>query len=208
MQMYAQESYPKRIVYYAAKMHQQQLHEGEDYSRLQPTISISFVNSVLFPGVADYHLRFLLLEETHRFALTDAVEFHIIELPKFHKSPEELRGDLDIWLYFLLYAEKMDTEAIPAALRQPLVLRAIEELKMLAQTDIERERYEARRKAQLDYNSGLKEARREGEMIGAIHVYERLLHAPETPVEQLEKHSLAELTRMADALRSQVEHRS
>jgi hypothetical protein len=38
----------------------------------------------------------------------------------------------------------------------------MEELKMLAQTDQERERYEARRKAQLDYNTGLKVARMEG----------------------------------------------
>jgi hypothetical protein len=33
---------------------------------------------------------------------------------------------------------------------------------MLAQTDVERERYEARRKAQLDYNTGMKAARLEG----------------------------------------------
>src|SRR5437016_3296684 len=57
----------------------------------------------------------------------------------------------------------MDTEALPGALAQhPLVRRAVEELKMLTQTDLERERYEARRKAQLDYNTGLKVARMEG----------------------------------------------
>jgi hypothetical protein len=33
---------------------------------------------------------------------------------------------------------------------------------MLAQSDAERERYEARRKAQLDYNTGLKVARMKG----------------------------------------------
>jgi hypothetical protein len=57
------------------------------------------------------------------------------------------------------------------------VLRAVEELKMLTQTDLERERYEARRKAQLDYNTGLKVARMEGEKIGLIHAFERLLIA-------------------------------
>src|SRR5437588_13037057 len=56
----------------------------------------------------------------------------------------------------------MDTEALPVALQQPLVLRAVEELKMLTQTDLERERYEARRKWQMDYNSGLSAARLEG----------------------------------------------
>ncbi len=39
---------------------------------------------------------------------------------------------------------------------------------MLTQTDLERERYEARRKAQLDYNTGIKVARMEGVAEGQI----------------------------------------
>jgi predicted transposase/invertase (TIGR01784 family) len=132
-------------------LHQQQLHEGEDYPALRPTISISFLGHVLFPQVPDYHLRFRLLEKSHHFALTDDLEFHLRELPKFAKSAAELVSGLDIWLYFLRHAEKMDTESLPAALQQqPLVMRAVKELQMLTQSDVERERYEARRKAQLD----------------------------------------------------------
>jgi hypothetical protein len=79
------------------------------------------------------------------------LQFHLLELPKFTKSAEQLSSGLDRWLYFLRHAEKIDTVAVPAALQQePLVLRALEELKVLAQTDLERERYEARRKALLD----------------------------------------------------------
>jgi flagellar biosynthesis/type III secretory pathway protein FliH len=79
-------------------------------------------------------------------------------LPKFTKTLAELSGDLDIWLYFLPHAAMIDTDAVPEALRKPLVLRALEELKMLTQSDLERERYEARRKAQLDHNAILMEA--------------------------------------------------
>jgi predicted transposase/invertase (TIGR01784 family) len=148
---------------YWAKLHQQQLHEGHDYVELKPTISVSFLDHVLFPKVPAYHLRFRLLETSQHFPLTDDLEFHLLELPKFTKSAEELSSDLDKWLYFLRHAEKMDTEAVPAALQQqPMVLRALEELKMLAQTDAERERYEARRKALLDYNTAMKVARMEG----------------------------------------------
>jgi hypothetical protein len=39
---------------------------------------------------------------------------------------------------------------------------------MLSQTDIERERYEARRKAQLDFNSDMKAARLDGKAEGKI----------------------------------------
>ncbi len=85
---------------------------------------------------------------------------------------------------------------------------------MLSQTDLERERYEARRKWQLDYNTGLKVARqeghregrqdgrREGEQIGRIHAYERLLQRPETPIERLTDLSLEDLTLRADELQA------
>ena len=182
-----------------------QLHEGHDYLELQPTISISFLDHVLFPKAKAYHLRFRLLEETRHFPLTDDLEFHLLELPKFKKSADKLASGLDIWLYFLRHAAKMDAEALPAALdQQPLVRRAVEELKMLTQTDLERERYEARRKAQLDYNTGLKMARLEGEMIGVIHLCERLLNRSPTPTEHLAGLSLADLTRLADELQAQL----
>ena len=51
MQLGAYPSYEKRVVYYTAKFHQQQLHQGEKYKKLKPTISISFLNYVLFPNV-------------------------------------------------------------------------------------------------------------------------------------------------------------
>ena len=82
---------------------------------------------------------------------------------------------------------------------------------MLTQTDIERERYEARRKAQLDYNSGMNSARRQGQMIGksigAIHAYEQMLQQPETPEEQLLVLPLEDLERRAEDLKRQTANR-
>jgi flagellar biosynthesis/type III secretory pathway protein FliH len=87
---------------------------------------------------------------------------------------------------------------------------------MLSQTDIERERYDDRRKAQLDYNSGLKGARLEGKeegkaeglakgkKIGAIQFCQLVLQRPETPTEQLQSLFLDELTKLADDLQNQV----
>jgi predicted transposase/invertase (TIGR01784 family) len=206
MQMLAFRYYDKRILYYWARLHQQQLHEDQDYLELKLTLSVSFLDHVLFPEAPDYQLRFRLLETGQHFPFTCDLEFHVLELPRFTKSAAELRTGLDVWLYFLRHAAKIDPEALPAALDQPLVRRACEELKMLSQTDLERERYEARRKAQLDYNTGMKvarmEGREEGEQIGRIHAFERLLHRPETPTEQLLALSLEDLTRRADELQA------
>jgi predicted transposase/invertase (TIGR01784 family) len=208
MQMLPYPDYKKRVVYYWSKFHQQQLHEGDEYGISRPTISISFLNHVLFPQVPDYHLRFRLLEDRHHFAMSEDIEFHVLELPKFTKTLTELKSGLEIWLYFLRFAEKIDVEALPAVLRQPSILRAVEELKMLTQTDIERERYESRRKAQMDHTSFLNSARRQGEVtgkkIGAIHAYELMLRRQETPEEQLLTLSPEDLTRLADDLEKEA----
>jgi len=66
MQMLAYRHYEKRILYYGCRLHQQQLHEGEDYVQLRPTVSISFLDHVLFPEVHEEHLRFRLWDEGHR----------------------------------------------------------------------------------------------------------------------------------------------
>src|SRR5262249_33660393 len=42
MQLLAFPYYEKRILYYACKLYQQQLHQGQEYVELKPTISISF----------------------------------------------------------------------------------------------------------------------------------------------------------------------
>src|SRR5579862_4476721 len=51
MQMAGPRSYPQRVLYYWAVLHSDQLQESMEFTELQPTISISFVNSVLFPQV-------------------------------------------------------------------------------------------------------------------------------------------------------------
>jgi predicted transposase/invertase (TIGR01784 family) len=211
MQMLAYPYYEKRILYYLCKLHQQQLHEGRDYVELKPTISISFLNHVLFREVASARLCFRLLEESHHFPLTEDMEVHVLELPKFTKAADELVSERDVWLYFLRHAEMMDLDTLPAALRQPVTVRALEELKMLTQTDLERERYEARRKAQLDENTLVRFARDEGEkaaIVPVIHFCERLLKQLETPVEILAARNLEDLRCLAQELQAQALKRS
>ena len=227
MQILAFRHYEKRILYYGTRLHQHQLQEGEAYGQLKPTISVSFLDFVLFPQVSDHHLCFRLLEKSHQFPLTSDLEFHILELPKFKRTAAELETGLDVWLYFLRNAETMDIDNLPPALQQPLVLRAFEELKMLALTELEREKYESRRKAQMDYISGMSAAREEGleeglekglekglrkgieegiergqkkGKIADIQNYERLLGIPGSPVEQLASIPIDALARRAEEL--------
>ena len=76
-------------------MYSQQLNEVDSYRRLCPAISICFANDIVFPSrPVDFHSIFKLRSEDGQLCMSDDLEFHILELPKFTKSPDELRTPL------------------------------------------------------------------------------------------------------------------
>jgi len=116
MQMLVLAALSPRALYYWAKSYAEQLSAGEDDTRLRRTISICFVNGVVFRDWADYHTCFRLLDPSGELCLTEDLEIHIIELPKFRKTLAELETDLDFWLYFLKNGEELDADALSAEL--------------------------------------------------------------------------------------------
>jgi predicted transposase/invertase (TIGR01784 family) len=150
MQMLATASLVQRLLYYWSKIYAQELAEGDDYTRLRPTISICFVNGVLFGDWPEHHTCFRLLDAKGQLCLTDDLVVHLIELPKFTKTLAELRTPLDFWLYFFKNGAELDADVLPEALNRPDLQKAMGVLKMLAQSDLERELYEGRLKAKRD----------------------------------------------------------
>jgi predicted transposase/invertase (TIGR01784 family) len=150
MQMLLTAALAQRLLYYWAKVYSQQLSEGDDYTRLRPTISICFVNGEMFPGHPEYHTEFRLRDPTGRLSLTGDMSIHVIELPKFRKTLAELQTPLDFWLYFLKNGGGLDADALPEALDRAELRKAMGVLKMLAQNDVERELYEGRLKVKRD----------------------------------------------------------
>jgi predicted transposase/invertase (TIGR01784 family) len=220
MQMLAPQVYPRRVLYYWSVLYSQQLKEGDDYALLKPTISISFVNSVLFPQVADYHLAFQPRCSGHpELIFSEHMSVHLVELPKFHLGPEELNEPLDVWCYFLVHGAHLDPDNLPAALRRPPVQRAMEVLRMLTQSDLERERYQARLKAERDrvmltegiraetWEQALGQGLEQGQLLGRIHLCQHLLKLPLTPSAELLSLPLSELQTRAAALEGQLEKR-
>jgi predicted transposase/invertase (TIGR01784 family) len=153
MQMLAPWFFPGRALYYWAKLHQQQMKEGDDYRDLRPTISVCFLNSVLFPGLRGHHHVFRLWDDRHKVSFRDDVEAHVLELPRFTRTARQLRSPLDVRCYFLCHAETLEPANLAAALQIPLIQQAVEVLTVLTQDELERERYEARLKAQRDHAS-------------------------------------------------------
>jgi predicted transposase/invertase (TIGR01784 family) len=157
-----------RLLYYWAVLHADQLEEAEDYVELCSTITICFVNTVLFPQVADHHLCFELRSDRHpNLLFSDQQAIHLVELPKFKKKATELVDPLDLWCYFLIHGKKLDTDALPEPMRQGILRKAMEELTMFAQSDIERQRYRDRVKAERDQRSLHRELREAEEKLKA-----------------------------------------
>jgi predicted transposase/invertase (TIGR01784 family) len=212
MQMLPDRYFPKRVTYYLTRFHQDQLGDGEEYRVLQPTFAICFLNAVHWPQVPDYHLTFQLLEARHQFPFTADLAVHMLELPKFTKLAEELATPLEVWLYFLRHAETLDTDNLPAALQVPDIQHAMGELTMLTQSDLERERYEARVKWQRDEKSrltsalevGRQEGRIEGRVEGRIYLCQRRLGKALTPAEELAAKTPEELEQLALALEREL----
>jgi predicted transposase/invertase (TIGR01784 family) len=206
MQMAAPKAYPQRALYYWAKLYTGQLTASEDFSELRPTISISFLDSRRFPDRV-YHHRFRLRDDCGEVALTEDLEIHFVELPKFDLTPDRLTTGLEMWCYFLKYGNELDTEKLPAALDAPPVRRALEVLNVVALNDHERELYEGRIKARRDEEARKKDREEAvdcGIMMMTIWSHQDSLGQPRTPREELSLLSLAELTELAERLKKQA----
>jgi hypothetical protein len=98
---------------------------------------VCFRQSGLVSGNCRLPFALSAARRTASFPFADDLELHTLELPKFRKAAAELTNGLDIWLYFLRHAEKMDPEDLPKPRDRPLIRRAVEELRMLTQADPE-----------------------------------------------------------------------
>ena len=93
--------------------------------------------------------------------LTDDLEIHFLEIPKFHvKSVKEMKR-LEKWMaYFSNKLNEKETEEL--AMSEAAINEAIQAEHVFMQSEVERWQYEQREKALRDYISGMRHARRTG----------------------------------------------
>jgi predicted transposase/invertase (TIGR01784 family) len=211
-------SFGMRAIYYCARLHSQQLIEGEVHETLRPTLSVCILNQAFFED-AFYHHKFGLWDREHGLLLGKDIEIHLIELPKFNRPAEGCQTPLERWCYFLKHGATLDADNLPASLNVPTIRKALEVLKVLSQDQIERQRYEDRLKAQRDaatreyfsqnahrlgLEKGLEEGREQGEVVGRIQLAQRLLRQTVTPREELLRLPPEELATLAQQLEQQL----
>lgn len=152
----------------------------------------------------------------HQALFTDQMAVHILELPKFAKTVEQLATPLDRWMFFLRNARELDVDALPTPLDVPEVRSALGDLIMISQSKRHRELYESREKMQRDVYTALAEAEDLGEARGLekgraegrrahIEYLQRLLCHETVPQERLQELSLPELDDLAGRLQTELD---
>ena len=93
----------KRTLFYWGKMYLENIKKGEDFKSLEKVITINILDFE-FLGTESYQSSFHLWEDLEKdYMLTDVVEIHFLELPKFRRKNDKNFKDSSIerWLTFL-----------------------------------------------------------------------------------------------------------
>ena len=103
VQLTDQGNMDKRTLFYWGKMYLENIKQGQDYTSLEKVITINILDFE-FLGTKNYQSSFHLWEDIEKdYMLTDVVEIHFLELPKFRKKKEKdyRENDIERWLMFL-----------------------------------------------------------------------------------------------------------
>ena len=151
----------QRSLYYWSKMYSEQLEKGAEYAKLQKAITINLLAFNYLKDEQDWHNIYNLLNVKSHNKLTDHIEIHFLELPKFTlKDMRKIRTS-EAWLaYFSGRYTKKELEEI--AMTTPAIKEAVEFEDTFLQDKIERRAYEQREKAIRDYYSYISAFKEEG----------------------------------------------
>ncbi|MCD9023801.1 Rpn family recombination-promoting nuclease/putative transposase [Cohnella silvisoli] len=151
----------KRTLFYLGKMYVSSIKEGHDYELLKKTVAINILDFSYLP-LMQFHSTFHLYEDTTRdFMLTDVLEVHFLECPKFRSTKHDLNNPLHRWLLFL--DEKVTKQQLEELIAMDSTIKSAEERLLRLSSDKETLRlYEAREEALIEHNSAMSAAKRSG----------------------------------------------
>ena len=115
IQVENEHNFPQRCVYYAARALTLQLEAKQDYKEILPVIFIGILGFKLFKWNHSPSHLFITDQKTNEKAF-DTFEWHIVELPKFKKTENEVKNDEERWLYLLKNAATLNY--VPPCLEQ------------------------------------------------------------------------------------------
>ncbi|WP_135546830.1 Rpn family recombination-promoting nuclease/putative transposase [Paenibacillus cymbidii] len=164
-----------RTIFYAAKLFTRSIKAGQDYEVLRKTIAINLLNFRLLASSDRFHHTFHLRDDvTPHALLTDVMELHFIEFPKFEQTPKDKRNPLHRWLMFM--DDQLGEDELKELMAMDSMIEKTEaRLEQLSDDPLARELAEARERAIRDWNSSMAGSRKEGREEGKTEIAVKLL---------------------------------
>ena len=181
MQILDKHNIEKRILFYWSRLYLKQLKRGENYRKLNRSISIIFLDYEIeklkeLPIHTKWQIR---NDENGKTLLTEDLEIHIIEIPKINKMLEN--GKLRKWILFLENPEGEETKRM--AKKEKKIKEAIETLEDISSDEAKeriaelREKYIMDKEVELETaeEKGLKKGLEEGKNKRNIEIAKKML---------------------------------
>ena len=146
-----------RSVFYESGIFHENLDKNEDYLQIPKAIGIWILNYDIFNS-GPFHEIARLKRDYENIVLTDKVEIHYIQLPKFKKKCKRISNKLEEWLSFISCKNLEEISMI----ENEYVKKAEEELEYLSGDAAERRLAELREKAIRDEAAAMAGATRRG----------------------------------------------
>ena len=96
-----------RSLYYGSTLYRNSLKEGEDYNKAKRTVVIMILDYNEFKDVT-YHEVARMKRDYNNEIITDKVEYHYIQLPKFIETVKEIKTDEEMWIAYI--SNQLDKE--------------------------------------------------------------------------------------------------
>lgn len=148
----------ERSLYYWSGNYYNHLKAGENYKQVKKTIAINILNYEIFKE-GPFHEIGRLKRDFQNEILTDKIEFHFIQIPKFLKEKRRIETKLDKWMQFMCKINK--GEVVLAMEEDEAIEKARREYEYLMGDEAERRLAFLREKAIRDENNMLEGAREE-----------------------------------------------
>ena len=149
----------QRALFYWARMYASQIGRGQSHAELESCVSIFVLDFEELRGT-QFHSKFQVLEVSTREAFSDALELHVVELPKLAGC--ETGSELDLLRWGRFFAAETDDELEELAMQDPVMRKAKEALESLSADPSARELARQRELGMLGYQIDLQAARRQG----------------------------------------------
>ncbi|MGL5626577.1 MAG: Rpn family recombination-promoting nuclease/putative transposase [Candidatus Rhabdochlamydia sp.] len=169
MQVSANQGFEKRAQYYTSKVYSDQAMVGEEYQDLKKVVFIAIADYIIFSEPEDVHYKSehaILNQKTKKQSLKDLC-FVFIELPKFHKTKEELSSIEEKWCYFFKHAHEITREDLEKVIgKDHIINKAYTTLNKYYWTKKELMSYDKVKRARMDHQAILQYKFDEGEAKG------------------------------------------